>query len=331
MSISPLKTPFDIFLPMMEQFHTKCTPESFYWSVNDAYHTVESELYDQVHASMFVSLDRIWRRLVTSLPASQEKLRILDIGSGTGLVGQMLERLVPAKVGLLTCVEPNQAMIGKAREKAKFWSFPVEFINGVLSSLPPAASFDVITVNSVLHHIVDLKSFLQGLSAYLKPSGIFLTAHDPRTEASSDSIATQRKDSRRYWRFIDPLLVTASLGRKLSQQLGHEPASISMEAKVNAMLIDKGVIGRPMDIASIYAVTDIHVPGQPGALGHGLSPQGLSEHLCGFSLKDSFTYQYFGVDWIHLGLFQRWMEHRLWKRGDPHGFLFASAWEPQEK
>lgn len=46
------KFPFDVFLPIMKRFQATGTPESFYWSVNDAYHTVESELYDQVHASV---------------------------------------------------------------------------------------------------------------------------------------------------------------------------------------------------------------------------------------------------------------------------------------
>ncbi|KAF0192095.1 MAG: hypothetical protein FD165_1163 [Gammaproteobacteria bacterium] len=320
------KSPFDIFLPLMAKVQATGTPETFSWSVSEAYHTVESDLYDQVHVSMFISLDRIWQRLVSCLPAEPAKLRVLDVGAGTGLVGQMFDRLAPSRVETLTCVEPNQAMIVKASQKAKSWAFPVEFVNGVLGAVPPAPTFDVITINSVLHHIVELGPFLQRLSAYLKPGGVFLAAHDPRGDAWSDPIAIQRKESRRFWRFIDPLLVTNTLQSKCSRWLGRQPASVSMEEKVNAILIGEGAIGSPMDIKSIYAVTDIHVPGQPGAMGTGLSTTWMAKHLEGFSLEDSFTYQYFGFDWVHLGVIQRRMEHRLWNRGDAHGFLFASAW-----
>jgi ubiquinone/menaquinone biosynthesis C-methylase UbiE len=126
---------FLIFTPLMERFGVTCSAEQFYWHVNDAYHTVEAAEYDHLHASMFKILDEIWMRALTQLPEGQQKLRVLDVGSGTGLVGELLNRLVPDRIESLTCVEPNKAMIQQAKLKASKWRFQTTFVNGDLASI----------------------------------------------------------------------------------------------------------------------------------------------------------------------------------------------------
>lgn len=319
---------FDVFRPFVEKFGASGSPEKFYWAVNEAYHTVESELYDRIHSSMYAELDRVWNHLIEHLPSDKAKLKVLDVGSGTGLVGHMLDRLAPDRIDHLTCVEPNAAMIERAAIKAKQWQFPMDVVHGLLSAVTPAQTFDVITINSVLHHIVDLPAFLNTLNIYLREGGVLLTAHDPHGPAWSNEVALRRKNSRYAWRYVDPLLVVNAIRRRLERLgggAGNEAPAL--EDRVNALLLGNGAIQHPMDIASIYAVTDVHVPGQPGTFGSGLSISGLTESLPGFELMDVAYYQYFGVDWTHLGLVQRWFESKYWKNRDPHGFLFASAWK----
>lgn len=319
---------FDVFRPFVEKFGASGSPEQFYWAVNEAYHTVESDLYDRIHSSMYVELDRVWNRLIKHLPTGKVKLKVLDVGSGTGLVGHMLDRLAPGRIESLTCVEPNAAMIKKAEVKAKQWQFQMNVVHGLLSAVKPAPTFDVITINSVLHHIVDLPAFLTTLKNYVREDGVLLTAHDPHSPAWSDQVALKRKHSRHAWRYTDPMLVANAIRRRLSKIAGSTGNKApTLGQRVNAILIGDGVIQHPMDIASIYAVTDVHVPGQPGALGSGLTISGLTGSLSGFELMDVAYYQYFGVDWTHLGVVQRMLESKYWEDSDPHGFLFASAWK----
>lgn len=319
---------FDVFRPFVEKFGASGSPEQLYWAVNEAYHTVESDLYDRIHSSMYVELDRVWNRLIEHLPSDKAKLKVLDVGSGTGLVGHMLDRLAPGRVERLTCVEPNAAMIEKAVKKAEQWKFPIDVVHGLLSAVTPAPTFDVITINSVLHHIVDLPVFLSTLKNHVREGGVLFTAHDPHGPAWSDEIALRRKNSRHAWRYIDPLLVANAIRRRLAKHGGGAGNKTpALEDRVNALLLGNGAIQHPMDIASIYAVTDVHVPGQPGTFGSGLSPSALAENLPGFEVMDVAYYQYFGVDWTHLGLVQRSLESKYWSDRDPHGFLFASAWK----
>ena len=317
---------FHVFAPLMAQCEATCSPEEFYWHVNDAYHTVESEHYDRLHASMFMSLEKIWTRLLHHLPDAPERLDVLDVGSGTGLVGRILNRLVPERIGSLTCVEPNRAMIEQARLKSNTWLFPVNHVNGELSVLPNGHRFDVVTINSVLHHIVDLNRFLGSLSEYVKPGGVLLTAQDPCRDAVRDPVARQRRDSLATRRWLDPAWFGKAVWRRLGRLIFNRVGKVSLEDKVNDILIKKGVMSQPLAMASIYAVTDVHVPNQPGNIGNGIDVGAMERTLSSFNLAETFTYQFFGAELEYLTFFQRRLEQRLWHQGDPHGFLFGTAW-----
>lgn len=81
--------------PIMRAHGASCTPQEFYWAVNDAFHTVEAKTYDQIHAGMFGGSDPMWTRLLKCV--SGTGWVVLDVGAGTGLVGEHLVRLAPGR------------------------------------------------------------------------------------------------------------------------------------------------------------------------------------------------------------------------------------------
>jgi hypothetical protein len=92
-------------------------------------------------------------------------------------------------------------------------------------------------------------------------------------------------------------------------------------------LLEQGVIRRPLDLQSVWAVTDFHVPGQPGGFGKGIDVESMKAWLAPMALVDTFTYEYQGFPWDKLTAEERELERELWTREDPHGALFGSVWQ----
>ena len=307
---------------LMSRFGAQGSAKAFYWAVNDAYHTAESADYDRLHAGMIEALGPVWQRLARHLPESPAKLAVLDVGCGTGLVGKLLNVLCPQRIGELTLLDPCQGMLDQCQAKASSWPFACRLVKGDISAIDGAARYDVITIDSTLHHIVDLAAFCRRVVDLLAAGGALLTAQDPRAEADTDRVYLRRAEGRKGLAgWLKRRLVTP-----VRDALGLYPPDPPLAVATNRPLLEQGVVRRPMNIRSIYAVTDFHVPGLPGAWGEGLSVEKLRGWLGGLELVDQFTYQYFGVTWSALSAQRKQEERSLWEAGDAHGQLLGTAW-----
>jgi len=76
----------------------------------------------------------------------------------------------------------------------------------------------------------------------------------------------------------------------------------------------------------VWAVTDFHVPGQPGRFGAGIGLEYLTRHLDPLQVEDYFTYNFFGYAGQSLPDYLVAAENTLFQRSDRHGMLFASRW-----
>jgi ubiquinone/menaquinone biosynthesis C-methylase UbiE len=294
--------------------------------VNRAYHTIEASEYDAMHETMFLGLEPVWRALfahAATHPARQ--LRVLDVGAGTALVGMFAEMHLAGRIASMTMLDPCSAMLEQGRQRAALFSFPCSFHHGDLDSLEGNALFDVITINSVLHHIVELPAFCQRAKSLLRPQGWLLTGHDPRAGAALEPEFTRR---RRSWR-----RARRNLYRSAWMHLGHlvrhvvgQPYLSPLALETSRRLMEAEAIRRPLTMAEIYAVTDFHVPGQPGGLGRGISIGQLGNWLEGMTPVEGFTYQFHGAPWTNLSRAEQAQERQWWEERDPHGELMASAW-----
>jgi ubiquinone/menaquinone biosynthesis C-methylase UbiE len=113
------------------------------------------------------------RRFVErALPREAE--RVLDIGSGTGL---LLEHLMSARPGLRAIVEVDlaEAMLRQARAKG---DARARFVCADAVRLPLAAgSFDAVLCFGVLPHIHELDTACRGFLAALKHGGVLAVGH----------------------------------------------------------------------------------------------------------------------------------------------------------
>lgn len=321
--------PYEPLLVLMRRFGATCSPREFYWAVNHAFHAAAAEGYDHMLRDMFVPLWDVWARLLRHLPPvdARPQLRFLDVGCGTGLVGDILTRLCANRVEELTLLDPSAPMLAQCRRKSAAWPFPCRFLEGDLSAAPDHPAFDVITMDSVLHHVVELEAFLRRASDLLDPGGLILTAQDERAESTEDSVFLSRRAGAGAARPLVRRMLRRARNaiRAAARRLGYY-RQVPLAAATNEVLLRGGTIRRRMDLDSINAVTDYHITGQPGRLGRGIKLAQLQDWLPGVERMDYFTYAFHGRTWSSLTEEQRRQEEAWLSQGDPHGQTFASAW-----
>lgn len=316
---------YELLRPVMMANGATCTPKEFYWHVNEAFHTVEASSYDEIHAGMFAGSDPMWSRLLKSAPDGN--WNVLDVGSGTGLVGEHLVRLASGRVHRLTMLDPNDAMLDRSRVRSRNWpefAGGTEFLKGDISAVE-GRSFDLITVSSVFHHVVEIEQFGLSLNRLLRPGGSLLQMQDPRSGGNIDTVLSRRSEATRSKRPTTLYRRARAVGGKVLRAFGRKSRGDPVAEATNVRLMAAGIINRPLDMPTIWAITDFHVPGQPHQMGQGFALAQMHQWLS-LDLIDSFTYQFQGLPWDLLSRAERLNEEKWWRNGDEHGALFGSAW-----
>lgn len=343
--------PYEIVRPIMNMCGAnRLSPRDFYWEVNSAYHDAEAMVYECLHSEMFPGLRKKWDRLLSPLTnAAPRSLRWLDVGCGTGLVGTHLADLIGDRIAEAVLLDPSSVMLEQCQRNAAYWPFHSCFVMGTAEKLPSDMIFDLVTVNSVLHHVVELPNLLGQLTSLVRDGGFLITCHDPRYEALKDLILKGRTYCARYrarypkmkYRFIrslpEPVVSLARRARRrrpvlskglVLQDLAEQERWHAADAVISATndrLTRRGLLGRPLAPREIWAVTDIHVPGQPGGFGKGIKLDFLKSHLAPLEMDDYFTYGFFGS--LVPPKFLERAEDTLFRKSDPHGTFFGSRWQ----
>jgi SAM-dependent methyltransferase len=309
--------------PIMEACGTTLAPRDFYWAVNLAFHSAESESYECEHAGMIAAMPEKWELLLAPLQARRAgSIRWLDVGCGPGVLGRVVAGILGDKVGEAVFLDPNPKMLGLCEARAREWPFSSRFVHGTITDLSAEGGFDLITCNSVLHHVVELSDFCCMVAALLAAGGLFAHCYDPRREAECDRVLARRRAVARYahaWQAIRHRIGEAY------RRIMHSPSATKIiEAETNRELLSSCAVRIPLDIRSIWAVTDFHVPQQLGSFGQGISEADLRARLSGLRLQEYFSYCFFGEDDIVAPFKQ--VEQLLFRRRDPHGALFGASW-----
>ena len=134
-------------------------------------------------APYLAALDRSFvdhvERLIRSGTENDLRGRALDIGCGPGQIAILMAKRWPALT--LVGIDAGSAMIETARTNASAAGADIDFRvfrlgpKGQAAGLPfPDASFDLVTCNSVLHHLVDPLGALNEMARVVKPFGAIL-------------------------------------------------------------------------------------------------------------------------------------------------------------
>ena len=154
---------------------------------NQIHYDLEAKVYDQGHPEILAG-DYEWYLNMLRQNCegeNSETKKILDFGCGTGFVGSILaQNSFPFKK--LVCLDSSEEMLEAARSKLNdtpnvYFARSLEEIEGEI--------FDIITINSVLHHFPDPGRLLANLESHLKPGGLIIGGHEPNIQFAQNALA----------------------------------------------------------------------------------------------------------------------------------------------
>jgi SAM-dependent methyltransferase len=133
-----------------------------------------SSTADTVHHPFFA---RIWPAIAEHETPKMRELRrenlaglsgrVLEVGAGTGTNFT----LYPDSVAQVVAVEPEQRLVGLAREAATAAAVPIEVTNRTVESFSADQPFDAVVCSLVLCSVAEPDSVLRQLFSLLRPSG----------------------------------------------------------------------------------------------------------------------------------------------------------------
>ena len=136
--------------------------------------------------------------------------RVLDIGTGTGVVAALASHIV-GPTGLVVGLDPAIEMLRGLKKRCN--AYPV---GGALPSLPhPDGSFDAVAAAFVLTHVADPGTALNAMAKTLRPNGRLAASSWAQGESSSPPGKTWQAVVREFVRDED---LTAALSEALPSQ-----------------------------------------------------------------------------------------------------------------
>lgn len=284
-------------LPLMKRKGCTLTPEQFQERVNIVFHDHESLTYDDLHLDLRNSLQEQIDLLISDLfqdrDSIPEKIKMLDVGCGTGLSTEyiMNSQLKP-NIQHITMLDSSAKMLEKAKTKATAWKKPTEFVQGYIPDLEE--KFELIVICSVLHHIPDLGQFLAQVDQKLKPNGILLHLQDPNADFLGDITYGQRLKSFEKKHHRTSRSLTALIPKVVRRYINRRRGRKDYIDHINDQLLKEKVISRRMTADELWSVTDIHVPTKNDSAVKGISMRYLKKELKNFRLINQRSYGFFG-------------------------------------
>jgi len=216
--------------------------------INRIFHDEEAACYDARHPEVLEGDWQWWERTAARhiLPLAKDRgpLRVLDLGTGTGFVAGVLRNILPQGTDIVA-YDMSRRMLERAQ--AKLPGTPA--VQGDAEQLPfTDSSFDAVVVNAVLHHLPDYGRCLAEARRVLSFGGLLIIAHEQNGSF-----------------FKNPAYRLLAMGFKLLG--GRMRLSSELAGRVNAALMQKGLIEKPLTQGELMGLVDTHSPIEQSAFG----------------------------------------------------------------
>ena len=129
--------------------------------------------YDLMNDFMSLGIHRFWKKDLLNMMNPSNNQKLIDVACGTGDIANLYLKNV-SKDSHITCVDPNESMIKKGKEKlSKFNN--LKWIVAPAEELPiNQNSFDFYSISFGLRNTKNLSKTLSEAYRVLKPGGRFL-------------------------------------------------------------------------------------------------------------------------------------------------------------
>jgi ubiquinone/menaquinone biosynthesis C-methylase UbiE len=269
--------------------------------VNEVFHDVEGAAYSELHPEIFRGEAERWDQIARAeIAARPRPLRVLDVGCGTGFVAQRVAPVLSAG-DVIVCADLSQTMLDTCRTTVSHTGYKCRFEFAKLDgrSLPQAdGSCDIVTMNSVLHHLPDLAAVLREVDRVLKVGGLFIVAHEPNRSFYANR--WMRTRARVLGAVISPRQTAGALLRRAGamgvvHRLTRRRHHKRVLDEVNRRLLETEAIRTPLSQDEMTAIVDIQSPTAGGwHADRGIDIEALAkQHLPNFDCRLT-TYDHLG-------------------------------------
>jgi len=146
-------------------------------------------------------------------------MRVVDLGSGTGMVTQLLAELV-GPTGKVIGVDYSEEQVKKARELLPAGVSNVSFVAASATDTGlPKEAFDLVYCRFLLIHLTEPELALKEMFNLLKPGGIMVCEDGDLTSAGSEPPSTLQEFSNLFGALGPKWGVDYTLGRRLFQMV----------------------------------------------------------------------------------------------------------------
>ena len=216
--------------------------------LNRYFHDEEGRFFSDRHKCRIAEESTLYEDFFRAyLPGISENINILDIGSGTGMVG----RMIPEGARMLVCADISYEMLKVSKDASEGKR---EYVVCDAENLPfLSGKFDVITCNAAMHHFPSVENFAREAYRVLAPKGTLVIGYEA---------------NRRFWKNPAVAFPYRVLSRifKSSAEGGIDYSHIC--SRVNERLMEEKLIGRPMNKGEILSMVDIHSPNAGDAIDY---------------------------------------------------------------
>jgi len=252
--------------------HNNYYSEKLVQRVNELHYDYLGEKY---HPSEIFAqeIDR-WKRITKQFLNTSNLKILVDIGTGTGFVPLAMADLLKRE-SIFICCDISQRILEAAENNIKKQNLQCRFKFVKIKSQVPlhlpfeTNSANIVTINSVLHHIKDTSTFLKEVDRILKPNGVLFIGHEP------NKYFYENKFLKYNYLFLktltDPKFLVGKIGEKIHLmklfklvyhfiygERGKEYANYSAACqKINEILLNENLIDTPLTLEEINKIVDI--------------------------------------------------------------------------
>jgi len=129
--------------------------------------------YDLMNDFMSLGVHRVWKKNLINMMNPSFNSTLIDVACGTGDIGKLFLDNTKSD-NLIYCVDPNQGMIAKGKEKLKSYK-NIKWVISPAENIPVQKNyFDFYTISFGLRNTKNINKALAEAHRVLKPGGRFL-------------------------------------------------------------------------------------------------------------------------------------------------------------
>ena len=129
--------------------------------------------YDLMNDFMSLGVHRVWKKNLINMMNPSFNSTLIDVACGTGDIGKLFLDNTKSD-NLIYCVDPNQGMIAKGKEKLKSYK-NIKWVIAPAENIPVQKNcFDFYSISFGLRNTKNINKALAEAHRVLKPGGRFL-------------------------------------------------------------------------------------------------------------------------------------------------------------